>query len=478
VLGLDLRRNTTETDLVNQSIEKGLPLLLGPFRLGPGAEVFSFRRPIYLGDGTPSAARFWGFAGVVMRRNEVVCMFKVCDEPGKYIYAIRLVTEGREMLPFVGDEKLFKNVADATTVAIHVPGNHFEMAAVPARGWSSDAGRRWLLWLLAIPAGLIGAAAALIVLLRWPAPVVQVWIGVIATLGGIVLLLLQPEIIATLQFLGITKSTIAHPAIITFTIFSVAYMINAALGAFVWPQPTAENDALQRAPAVLRSMISVLLYGTATLWAAAFVFNLDLTAVGFTSGAVGIVLAFATQNIIQDFFSGVMIGIERPYSIGDWIEVQGVGRAHRKDVSGVVTDMTWRSTSIRNHNSDLVSIPNAAISQAILYNRSQPHEWTVIPVRLILPASIPFAEAERRAVSTLRRLALENRAIVAHRDPVVYVEESNADRVTYDIHVPVVLGPTSEMEIKGKILTALHHEFAVPSHAATLDADNDVGIPA
>lgn len=463
VIGLDLRRNAAEAALVNQSIAKGTPLLLGPFRLGPGAEVFSLRRPIYTGDGTPSAERFWGFAGVVIRRNEVVCMFTVCEEPGKYRYAMRIVTEGQPLPAFVGDEKLFSAGSEAITVAIRIPGSRFEMAAIPAQGWSADANRRWLLWLLAVPLGLVAGAGALIALLRRPAPVVQVWLGVLTTLGGILLLVLREEVAATLRLLGVADSADVRPAIMAFTVFAIAYTINAALVAFVWPAQTDERDSLHRAPAVLRSMVSLLLFGTAALWAATFIFKLDLTAVGFTSGALGLVLGFATKGILEDFFSGVMIGLEQPYALGDWIEVQGVG----KDVGGLVSDMTWRATSISNRNSDTIIVPNSSISRAVVINRSRPYDWTEISVPLSLPSSLSLEEVERRVTAAILQLGQKTEGIATQRAPVIYVTESKADRVLYDIQLSVVLSRTSEPMIRGKILTALHNEFAgLPKNAA------------
>ena len=88
-LGLDLRRNPADAAAVDQSIEKGTPIFTGPLRLGPN-EVFIYRKPIYLGDGQPSRAQFWRFSSVVMGRNAVVCLFGLCDQTGKYRYALRL----------------------------------------------------------------------------------------------------------------------------------------------------------------------------------------------------------------------------------------------------------------------------------------------------------------------------------------------------------------------------------------------------
>ena len=254
-----------------------------------------------------------------------------------------------EQAPFFGDANLFKDNSDAAQVSIRLPAARVEMAAFHRRlvgrkrATLADLGYRK-------PAGIARSDVSAVVFLRLTVSVLQIWIGLIVASGGLILLLLREGIEKILKSAGIADASFVKPAIVTLTVFAVAYAINAALAVFVWPPVSKDrSDVFQRAPAILRTMVSLLLYGTAGLWAAAFAFNLDLTAVGFTSGAVGIVVGFATQHIIQDFFSGVMIGIERPYAPGDWIEIT------EQNVSGVITDLTWR----RRRSATATSTPSS-----------------------------------------------------------------------------------------------------------------------
>lgn len=198
----------------------------------------------------------------------------------------------------------------------------------------------------------------------------RVWVGLLVVLGGGVLALLRHDVAAALREFGFQNEAVVAPAIASLIAFASAYTINAALSAFVWPQqPVGHVDSLQRAPAILKHLIALILCATVGLWAAAFAFDLDLRAVGLTSGAVGIVVGIATQRLILDFFSGAMLGIERPFAIGDWVELDPGGRQLR----GVVYEMAWRTTSIRNSNYDIMTIPNAVLAQATVANRSRPN---------------------------------------------------------------------------------------------------------
>ncbi len=158
------------------------------------------------------------------------------------------------------------------------------------------------------------------------APVLRVCTGLLLVLMCGVLEVLHQDLAAMLGAVGITSNAVVTPAIVMLIAFASAYTINAALSAFVWPeQPAGHIDSLQRAPSILRHFIAILLYTTAGLWAASYAFDLDLHGIGLTSGAAGIIVGFATQKIILDFFSGVMLGIERPFEIGDWIELKANG---------------------------------------------------------------------------------------------------------------------------------------------------------
>ncbi len=86
---------------------------------------------------------------------------------------------------------------------------------------------------------------------------------------------------------------------------------------------------------------------------------------------------------------------------------------------------------------------------------------------LSLPSSLSLEEVEQRVTAAILKLGEKTDGIATQRPPVIYVTESKADRVLYDVQLSVVLSRTSEPMIRGKILTALHNEFAgLPKNAA------------
>ncbi len=88
--------------------------------------------------------------------------------------------------------------------------------------------------------------------------------------------------------------------------------------------------------------------------------GLEITPLLGALGVGGIGFAFAAQNTIENLFGSVTVVLDRPFSVGDWVEVDGV--------DGTVEEVGLRSTKVRTFYDSLVSIPNAKLTTAIVDN--------------------------------------------------------------------------------------------------------------
>ena len=82
-----------------------------------------------------------------------------------------------------------------------------------------------------------------------------------------------------------------------------------------------------------------------------------------SAGLVGLTISLAAQDIAKNFFSGVVIILDRPFSIGDWIRVG--------DVEGEVVDINFRSTKVRALDKSLYILTNSNVSGATINNITQ-----------------------------------------------------------------------------------------------------------
>lgn len=80
-------------------------------------------------------------------------------------------------------------------------------------------------------------------------------------------------------------------------------------------------------------------------------------------GLGGLAFALAAQDTIANIFGGIIIIVDRPFSIGDWIKAQ--------DIEGTVEDITFRSTRIRTFAQALVTVPNSSLANGPITNWSR-----------------------------------------------------------------------------------------------------------
>ncbi len=82
-------------------------------------------------------------------------------------------------------------------------------------------------------------------------------------------------------------------------------------------------------------------------------------------GIGGIAVGFAAKDLLANFFGGVSIYLDRPFTVGDWI------RSPDKEIEGTVESIGWRLTRIRTFDQRPLYVPNAVFSQISLENPSR-----------------------------------------------------------------------------------------------------------
>ncbi|MFL0797930.1 MAG: mechanosensitive ion channel family protein [Cellvibrionaceae bacterium] len=82
-------------------------------------------------------------------------------------------------------------------------------------------------------------------------------------------------------------------------------------------------------------------------------------------GIGGIAVGFAAKDLLANFFGGLMIYLDRPFKVGDWI------RSPDKNIEGTVEDIGWRLTRIRTFDKRPLYIPNSTFTQISVENPSR-----------------------------------------------------------------------------------------------------------
>ncbi|MDH5612007.1 MAG: mechanosensitive ion channel family protein [Gammaproteobacteria bacterium] len=82
-------------------------------------------------------------------------------------------------------------------------------------------------------------------------------------------------------------------------------------------------------------------------------------------GIGGIAIGFAAKDLLSNFFGGLMIYLDRPFKIGDWI------RSTDRDIEGTVEHIGWRLTRVRTFDKRPLYIPNSVFSTISVENPSR-----------------------------------------------------------------------------------------------------------
>ncbi len=82
-------------------------------------------------------------------------------------------------------------------------------------------------------------------------------------------------------------------------------------------------------------------------------------------GIGGIAIGFAAKDLLSNFFGGLMIYLDRPFAVGDWI------RSEDRDIEGTVEYIGWRQTRIRTFSKRPIYVPNSIFSNIVVENPSR-----------------------------------------------------------------------------------------------------------
>jgi len=82
-------------------------------------------------------------------------------------------------------------------------------------------------------------------------------------------------------------------------------------------------------------------------------------------GIGGIAIGFAAKDLLANFFGGLTIYMDRPFSVGEWI------RSPDKEIEGTVEFISWRHTRVRGFNKNPIYVPNALFTTIVVENPSR-----------------------------------------------------------------------------------------------------------
>jgi small-conductance mechanosensitive channel len=145
-----------------------------------------------------------------------------------------------------------------------------------------------------------------------------------------------------------------------------------------------------------------------------------------TSAVLTAVVGLSLQETLGNLFAGLSLQAQRPFDIGDWIQVTGVGG---EDVPGRVTEINWRATKMVTADNVEVTVPNGLIAKSPIRNFTKPFPISRRNVRV----QGPYGVAPHRVEAALVQAAAGSTGVLEDPPPQAWVTQFADSGIEYGL---------------------------------------------
>lgn len=175
-------------------------------------------------------------------------------------------------------------------------------------------------------------------------------------------------------------------------------------------------------PKLLVDVVRAVVAAFAILGMVSAMFEETITGLLTASGVFGVVMGFALQSTLADLFSGIALNLQRPYRVGDWIQLDAT-------TIGEVMEMNWRATHLRTPAGNIVVMPNGKLAAAQVTNFSAPTPRHRVQLAFVLDARV-HPELACRALACA---ALKPHTVLADPPPHARIKAFRDKSIEYEL---------------------------------------------
>ncbi len=150
--------------------------------------------------------------------------------------------------------------------------------------------------------------------------------------------------------------------------------------------------------------------------------NIPLAAFAFLGGAIAIGVGFGAQNLINNFISGFIIMGERPISIGDLIDVEGI--------LGQVEEIGARCTRVRTGENIHILVPNSSFLEKNITN------WTLSDkqIRTRVTVGVIYGSPVQQVEALLLKSLADNERVHQEPEPFVIFNDFGDNSLIFELY--------------------------------------------
>ncbi|MGB0935104.1 MAG: mechanosensitive ion channel family protein [Alphaproteobacteria bacterium] len=224
--------------------------------------------------------------------------------------------------------------------------------------------------------------------------------------------------------------TLMEQGLKIFSAAMIAWVASRFVKVIFW-QPY-EKRRKRPVPKLFRDLVTFAVLAVTVIYITVWVFGMPVWSITTLGGLLGAGFALALQGPILDFFSGIVLDLEKPYKIGDWVELPSSATGESGVVAKVIS-RNWRTTSVETILKRIVVVPNSLLTQNAFVNYSRPGEFYMDMIKIGLDQDVPLDRGER----VIRGAAQSVPEIAALGDCSAYAESTDSGGVNYVLVYPV-----------------------------------------
>src|SRR5213079_2575335 len=247
-------------------------------------------------------------------------------------------------------------------------------------------------------------------------------------------------------------------------------LVVALINRYIWDL-YFEKKRQTPIPHFLREVVSGIIFLVVLLFVLSYGYHAEAQLTGLLagSGVVAIIVGFAGQNLFAGIIGGISIQINRPYKVGDWLQVG--------EHFAEVMEINWRSTRLRTNDNIYLDIPNNEMVSKPIINLHYPTEVHSMRIRV----GVEYRNPPSRVKDALFRAASTADGVLAEPKTKVFLVDFAESAVIYEIKF--YMGNHSRInEINDAVRTNVWYELkrqgiTIPFPIRTLQVQRKAALP-
>jgi small-conductance mechanosensitive channel/CRP-like cAMP-binding protein len=240
-------------------------------------------------------------------------------------------------------------------------------------------------------------------------------------LGPVALVAAAVAIVLLLSTLGVPTSDARNRDFGTLAIGIAVALVVTRLLDYVFFDVAFRLRRKVAAPALLRQIVGLLVFGIAVAFLFHEVLGVELTGVIATSAVLTVVIGLALQDTLGNLFSGLALHLEKTVQVGDMVR--------SGDIFGTVEQMSWRGFKLRTMEGNVLVIPNSVASRERLEVFPRPGR----PIARMVHVGLEYDQPPAPAREALEAAGRDLPGIAPYPEPVAYLKAFEAFSITYEL---------------------------------------------